>query len=928
MKKIFTLFLVLASLFSFSQSTTLVISQFYGAGGNTGAVLNADYVELHNISTSPISIAGYTIQYASATSTAAWTGVSPLPAASIPAGGYYLIQMSAPGANGAALPTPDYVSSPTIAMSGTSGKLALVNGLTALNACPVPSATVIDMVGYGTANCFETAATAVLTPTTGGIRNNNGCDETDNNGADFTVGTPAPRNSASPVFICSGSTSPTLTASALTSFGNICVNITAGPNSFTITGTNLTTADVTVGPLANYTFSTTSGGTYSNSLSLPQTGGGFSQTIFVKFTPTAIATYDGNIPLNGGGVASATNVPATGSGVNLAPSPTTGPASSITFTSATLAGTIASLGCSALTGYGIEYSTVNGFLPGTGTVVPSTNLTGADFSSDLSLLTPGTTYYYIAYATNASGTEYGVQLSFTTGSTPVPTLSVSGAIAFGSVCINTTAGPNSFDITGALLTTADVVVGPLAGYTFSTTSGGTYTNSLTLTQPGGAYSQSIFVKFDPTAIASYNGTIPVTGGGTASGTNVPVTGAGVNSAPSVTTGGASAILSTSATLAGNISAIGCSAVTAYGIEYSLVNGFTPGTGTVVASTNLSGADFSSDLSLLTPGTTYYYVAFTTNAAGTGYGLQQSFTTEAPPPATLAASSLTIFGPVCLNTTAGPESFSITGINLTATDIVVGPLTGYTFSATAGGTYTDDLTLSQPGGAYAQTVYVQFTPTSAVSFDGNIPVTGGGSIGITVPASGTGSNSVSTVITGGIDSTTLASSEVFAKGAVPGIGCSPVTTYGIEYSSYNGFANGSGSKSQSTNLSGTDFSSRLSGLIQSTTYYYKAYAVNSGGISYGDQQSFRTSSIPEGLIIYSTPIIRGSDLHYSFRAVKTGHYAARIFNHVGQLVYQKDMILQLNFIDDHLILPGKLPIGMYIFQIYNHEYKVQKTFMVQ
>ena len=132
MRQIFTILLALLSFCSYSQSTTLVISQFYGAGGNTGAVLNADYVELHNISGAAVSLSGMTIQYSSATNTGAWTGVSPLPVATIPAGGYYLIQMSSAGAVGAALPAPDYVSNPTIAMSGTNGKLALVNSLTAL----------------------------------------------------------------------------------------------------------------------------------------------------------------------------------------------------------------------------------------------------------------------------------------------------------------------------------------------------------------------------------------------------------------------------------------------------------------------------------------------------------------------------------------------------------------------------------------------------------------------------------------------------------------------------------------------------------------------------------------------------------------------------------------------------------------------------
>ena len=487
MKKIFTLFLLLAAMFGYSQSTTLVISQFYGAGGNTGATLNADYVELHNISAVAQSTSGLSIQYASATNTGLWTGVSALPAASIPPGGYYLIQMISTCATGSALPTPDYVSNPTIAMSGTSGKVALVNGVTALTGCPAATA-VIDLVGYGTANCSETAATAVLTPTTGGIRNNNGCTETNNNLSDFTLGTPAPRNSASPVFICGGPVGPTISTTTLSTFGVVCINTTVGPNSFDLTGTDLTAADIIVGPLAGYSFSTTSGGTYTSTLTITHAPGAFSQTIFVNFTPTAIASYNGNIAISGGGVASTVNVPASGSGANVPPSVITGGASAITSNTATLAGSIFSSGCTSITGYGIEYSLVNGFVPGTGTVVSSSNLSANAFSSAVTGLSAGTTYYYIAYATNAGGTGYGTQLSFVTAPPITPTLSTPGLTSFGDVCVNVTAGPNSLIINGSNLTVADITVGPLSGYSFSLTAGGTYTSSLTLSQTGGTFS--------------------------------------------------------------------------------------------------------------------------------------------------------------------------------------------------------------------------------------------------------------------------------------------------------------------------------------------------------------------------------------------------------------------------------------------------------
>ena len=68
-------------------------------------------------------------------------------------------------------------------------------------------------------------------------------------------------------------TAVSLTASSLTTFGNICTNITAGPNSFTITGTNLSAANITVGALSGYSYSTTAGGVYTTSLSLTHAAG-------------------------------------------------------------------------------------------------------------------------------------------------------------------------------------------------------------------------------------------------------------------------------------------------------------------------------------------------------------------------------------------------------------------------------------------------------------------------------------------------------------------------------------------------------------------------------------------------------------------------------------------------------------------------------
>lgn len=178
-------------------SAQVVISQVYGGGSSSGPSFAADYVELFNRGTSATSIAGWSVQYTSAAGTA-WQ-VTNL-AGSIPAGGYFLVKQGDSSTGGAALPTPDVNGSTQ--MSGTNGKVALVSNQTALTgACPTGT-NIVDFVGYGSANCSETAATPVLSATTAALRNANGCTDAGNNSTDFTVGAPSPRNSASAQLPC------------------------------------------------------------------------------------------------------------------------------------------------------------------------------------------------------------------------------------------------------------------------------------------------------------------------------------------------------------------------------------------------------------------------------------------------------------------------------------------------------------------------------------------------------------------------------------------------------------------------------------------------------------------------------------------------------------------------------------------------------
>ena len=192
---------------AFGASNSLVISQVYGGGGNSGATLKNDFIEILNISGSAISLNGYSVQYASSTGNFSSSLLTALPNATLQPGHYFLIQEAAGSGGTVNLPTPDATGS--INMSATTGKVALVNGTSAIASCT--AANVVDLIGYGSGvSCSETSAAPGLSNTTADLRAGNGCTDTDNNGVDFTAGAPNPRNSSTAAAACSG-TPATLT---------------------------------------------------------------------------------------------------------------------------------------------------------------------------------------------------------------------------------------------------------------------------------------------------------------------------------------------------------------------------------------------------------------------------------------------------------------------------------------------------------------------------------------------------------------------------------------------------------------------------------------------------------------------------------------------------------------------------------------------
>ena len=204
----------------YAVSPSIVISQVYGGGGNSGATYKNDFIELYNLGSTAIDVAGWSVQYGSSSGTTwAVTNLS----GTIQPGKYYLVQEAAGTGGTVSLPTPDATG--TLNMSGTAGKVALVASTTALTGtCP---SGLVDLVGYGAANCSETAPTSVLSNTTAALRKSSGAQDTDNNLNDFDIGAPNPHNSVFP-FAAVGLATPAIVLSG--DIALLTVTVTPGTN--------------------------------------------------------------------------------------------------------------------------------------------------------------------------------------------------------------------------------------------------------------------------------------------------------------------------------------------------------------------------------------------------------------------------------------------------------------------------------------------------------------------------------------------------------------------------------------------------------------------------------------------------------------------------------------------------------------------------
>lgn len=486
----------------------------------------------------------------------------------------------------------------------------------------------------------------------------------------------------------------------------------------------------------------------------------------------------------------------------------------ITSTTAKGHGKVTDQGGSAVTERGVCWSTSPS--PTTSGSHANSGTGAGEYAVSISNLTPGTKYYVRAYATNDQGTTYGEQKDFTTAATlpTVVTGDISGTTAHGEV---TNAG-------GAIVTERGICWGtshnPTTAGTHGSSGTGTGTFSVELTDlaPGTTY----YVRAYATNSA-----------GTAYGSEKTLTTDAT--LPTVTTGEVSNITQTTAQGSGNVTNSGGANVTERGVCWSTSHNPTisgnhayNGTGTGGYTVNMTG---------LTANTHYYVRAYAKNSAGVSYGNEVDFTTSQNNSApTVTTSQVTNVQQT--TATGGGNVTNSGGATVTERGICWSTSHNPTTSGSHAnsGTGTGSFTVNMTGLTANTTYYVRAYAinSTGTSYGSEVSFTTQQAITLPTVTTSQVTNVTQTTATGGGNVTNSGGATVTERGICWGTSHNPTT---------------SGSHAGSGTGTGT-YTVNMTGLAANTTYYVRAYAINSAGTAYGSEETFTTQQVPSYTISVS------------------------------------------------------------------------------
>ena len=490
------------------------------------------------------------------------------------------------------------------------------------------------------------------------------------------------------------------------------------------------------------------------------------------------------------------------------PTVSTTEADEITQTSAKVGGNVTATGGAEVTECGIVWSTSKN--PTTSDNKKQVGSGIGSFTAELTDLKIATTYYVRAYAINSVGTSYGEEISFTTGSAKPTVTTVSPSEVTSSSAVS---GGNVTSDGGAKVTSRGVVWSkdhnPTINFDTKTSDGsgtGKFTSAITGLEPGTTY----YVRAYATNAL-----------GTSYGDEVSFTTQAVK--PTVSTTEADEITQTSAKVGGNVTATGGAEVTECGIVWSTSKN--PTTSDNKKQVGSGIGSFTAELTDLKIATTYYVRAYAINSVGTSYGEEISFTTGSAKPAvtTVSPSEVTSSSAVSGGnvTSDGGSAVTARGVVWSKDHNPTVSLSTKTMNGTGTGSYVSSISGLEPGVTYYVRAYA--TNANGTSY--------GDEVSFTTQAV------KPTVSTTEADEITQTSAKV--GGNVTATGGAEVTECGIVWSTSKNPTTSDNKKQVGSGIG--SFTAELTDLKIATTYYVRAYAINSVGTSYGEEISFTTGS---------------------------------------------------------------------------------------
>ena len=300
-----------------------------------------------------------------------------------------------------------------------------------------------------------------------------------------------------------------------------------------------------------------------------------------------------------------------GAASNALPIITTTVLTNITLTTATSGGNITSNGGASITEEGVCWSITSDAESIKGSHTSDGTSYGI-FTSNITGLSEGTTYYVRAYATNSVGTSYGNEITFTTLAPALPVITTTSptnisyitATSGGNVTSN---GNVSITAEGVCWSTTSGEESINGSHTSDGTTDGIFTSDIT----GLSISTTYYVKAYATNSV-----------GTGYGNELTfITLAPL--VPTITTAALRNITVDTVAGGGNITSDGYASITAEGVCWSTTSGAESINGSHTSDGTTNGI-FTSNITGLTLGTTYYVKAYATNSAGTGYGDEITF----------------------------------------------------------------------------------------------------------------------------------------------------------------------------------------------------------------------------------------------------------------------------------------------------------------